>query len=78
MSMQPLEPARNCGTAAAAPDPQTVARKLDQFFELCELGKELALEGIKFRHPDATPDELHRLLAERLAIFREGKWRKHG
>ena len=62
---------------AAPPDPETVARKLDQFFELCELGKELALEGIRYRHPDASPAELHRLLSQRLAIFREGKWRQH-
>jgi hypothetical protein len=62
---------------AAPPDPETVARKLDQFFELCELGKELALEGIRYRHPNASSAELHRLLAERLAIFRAGKWRRH-
>ena len=64
--------------AAALPDPQIVAQKLDEFFELCDLGKELALEGIKYRNPDATPAELNRLLAQRLAIFREGKWRRHG
>jgi hypothetical protein len=65
-------------TPRAVPDPQLVARKVDQFFELCELAKELALEGIKHRHPAAGPAELRRLLAERLAVFREGKWRRHG
>lgn len=57
------------------PDPELVERKLAQFFELCEFAKELALAGIKYRHPEAGPDELRRLLAERLAVFREGKWR---
>ncbi len=59
-----------------APDAQLVARKVDQFFELCELATELALEGIKLRHPEAGPAEQRRLLAERLAVFREGKWRR--
>jgi hypothetical protein len=61
----------------AAPDPQLVARQLDRFFELCELAKELALEGIRYRHPEASPAELNRLLAARLAVFREDKWRRH-
>lgn len=55
-------------------DPQVVARKIERYFELCDLAQELAIEGIKHRHPDATPQELRRLFAERLAIFREGKW----
>jgi hypothetical protein len=51
---------------------------VDQFFELCALATELALEAIKLRHPESGPAELRQLLAERLAVFREGKWRKHG
>jgi hypothetical protein len=59
-------------------DPKVVSRKVEQFFELCEMAKELALEGIKHRHPEASPAELRRLFAERLAVFREGEWRRHG
>lgn len=55
-------------------DPDVVARKIERYFELCDLAQELAIAGIKYRHPDATPQELRRLFAERLAIFREGKW----
>jgi hypothetical protein len=65
-------------TPGGVPDSQLVEKKIEQFFELCELAKELALEGIKHRHPDAGPADLRRLFAERLAVFRESKWRRHG
>jgi hypothetical protein len=78
MQPQPHQLGGGSKTSAVPPDPHTVARKVNQFFELCELSKELALAGIKYRHPDASPAELERLLAERLAVFREGKWRSHG
>ena len=55
-------------------DPELVARKIQRYFELCDLAQELALAGIKHRHPEATPQELRRLFAARLAVFREGKW----
>jgi hypothetical protein len=74
----PSEQHKTCPPSPCALDPQVVARKVDQFFELCDLAQELALEGIKLRHPNAGAAELRRLLAERLAIFREGKWRRHG
>ncbi|MBS0264756.1 MAG: hypothetical protein JSS02_22670 [Planctomycetes bacterium] len=57
-----------------AVDPELVARKIQRYFELCDLSQELALAGIKHRHPEATPQELRRLFAARLAVFREGKW----
>jgi hypothetical protein len=78
MQDQPHELASDSRTGATPPDPQIVARKVEQFFELCQLTKELALAGIKYRHPNASPAELQRLFAERLAVFREGKWRSHG
>ena len=56
------------------PDPELVERKIQRYFELCDLAQELALAGIKHRHPEATPQELRRLFAARLAVFREGKW----
>ena len=55
-------------------DPDLVERKIQRYFELCDLAQELALAGIKHRHPEATPQELRRLFAARLAIFRESKW----
>jgi hypothetical protein len=58
-------------------DPKLVARKLEQFFELNELATEAALAGIRYRHPEASPRELRRLLRERRAIFRADKWRPH-
>lgn len=71
------DPHPDCRPPRGVLDPQLVARKLDRFFELCELSKELALEGIRYRHPEASPAEVKRLLAERLAVFREDKWRRH-
>jgi len=59
-------------------DPQVAQKKLERYFELCELSMELALEGIKYRHPDADRKELLRLFAERLAVFRKDKWRRNG
>ncbi len=55
-------------------DSQLVARKIERYFELCDLARELAMAGIKYRHPDSSPEDLRRLFAKRLAIFREGKW----
>jgi hypothetical protein len=75
-AFSPPEQHENCSPPPTAPDPQLVARKVDQFFELCGLAEELALEGIKLRHLEAGRAELRRLLAERLAMFREGKWRR--
>ncbi len=59
-------------------DPQVAARKIEQYFELCDLSMELALEGIKYRHPEADRAELLRLFAKRLALFRKDKWRRNG
>ena len=36
-------------------DPELVKRKIQRYFELCDLAQELALAGIKHRHPEATP-----------------------
>lgn len=56
-------------------DRAKVARKVEQFFELTELSMELALAGIRQRYPEASVQEQYQRLAERLAIFREEKWR---
>ena len=36
-------------------DPELVERKIERYFELCDLAQELGLAGIKHRHPEATP-----------------------
>jgi hypothetical protein len=66
--------ASNASYSAPELDPKEVARKIAHFFELHELCRELALAGLKHEHPDASPLELRRLLRERLALFRKGKW----
>jgi hypothetical protein len=39
-------------------------RKLEMVAQLNQAGRELALVGLQTRHPDATPDELRRHLAD--------------
>jgi len=56
------------------PDPHETARKIQRYFDLCELTMQLAREGLRLDHPDADAAELRRLLRERLAYFRRGKW----
>ena len=36
------------------------ARKLELVFETCRTGRELALAGLRMRHPDASEEELWR------------------
>ena len=38
-------------------------RKLELVFQTCRTGRELALAGLKMRHPDATDEQLWRLWA---------------
>jgi len=59
---------------SSSPDPHETARKIERYFELRELSIHLALEGLRLDHPDADAAELRRLLRERLAHFRKGKW----
>lgn len=76
----PIEPDDSAPPIPPPPrkiDQKEVARKIARFFELHELATELALAGIRHRHPEASPAELRRLLRERLAIFRADKWRRH-
>jgi hypothetical protein len=40
------------------------ARKFQLIVDTCEMGKRLALAGLKARHPNATDEELHRLWAQ--------------
>jgi hypothetical protein len=39
------------------------ARKFQLLFHTYEMGKQLALAGLRMRHPDATQEELRRLWA---------------
>jgi hypothetical protein len=74
MDSQPASHEPGSQPPRPALDPQIVARKIERYFESCDLAQELAMAGIRHRHPDAIPQELRRLFAERLANFREGKW----
>ena len=39
------------------------ARKFELIFDTYEMGRQLALAGLRMRHPDATEEELWRLWA---------------
>ncbi len=41
-------------------------KKLHMVGQLCEMVRTLALEGLRTRHPDASPEELRRRLADLL------------
>lgn len=45
---------------------KTEAERAAMAFEMSELVRQLVLDGIRLRHPDAGPDELPLLLIERL------------
>lgn len=78
MMTAPDQPSDAPIVQGAKVDPQVVQKKLERYFELCELSMELALEGIRYRHPEADRAELLRLFAERLAVFRKDKWQRNG
>ena len=40
------------------------ARKFELIFDTYEMGRQLALAGLKMRHPDATREELWQLWAQ--------------
>ncbi|MBY0522708.1 MAG: hypothetical protein K2R98_04895 [Gemmataceae bacterium] len=60
--------------SAPSMEPQAVARRIQQFFDIRQLCIDLALEGIRLDHPNADATELLRLLRQRLALGRKGKW----
>jgi hypothetical protein len=55
-------------------DAKTLRRKLSHVADLHETGIELALVGLRLDHPQASPQELQRLLREKIARFRQNKW----
>jgi hypothetical protein len=42
--------------------------RLKLAFDLHELACEIARDGIRHQHPEASPDEVERLLRERIAL----------
>ncbi len=48
-------------------DEETLADRLAMTFDLFEFGVELMASNLRRRHPDATPDEIERLLEAWLA-----------
>jgi hypothetical protein len=55
-------------------DPSLVRRQMPRVFALHEFGRELALAGLRLDHPQASPEELRRMLRERIDRFRYNKW----
>lgn len=55
-------------------DPQLLRWKLARLFALHETGRELALAGLRHDHPEASHQELQRLLREKIARYRRNKW----
>lgn len=45
----------------------TPGQRLRKAFELSELTRSLLRAGLRAAHPDASPDDLHRMYLERLA-----------
>jgi hypothetical protein len=45
----------------------TPAERLQKSFELTELSRQLFKDGLRRRHPDLSPQELHQLFLKRLA-----------
>jgi hypothetical protein len=45
----------------------TPAQRLQKSFELTELSRQLLKDGLRNRHPELNPQELHRLYLDRLA-----------
>lgn len=50
-------------------------RRFERFAQLYDLSMNLAVEGIKHDYPHASPEEVNRILRERLAIMRKEKWK---
>jgi hypothetical protein len=53
---------------------QLVQSRLERCFELHEVGRELALTGLRMRFPEATEAQVWEKLREQLARRRRGKW----
>ncbi len=45
----------------------TPAQRLAKAFELSEFTKRLFMHGLRKRHPEASEDELHKIMLEHLA-----------
>lgn len=52
--------------------------RVELFFELCELNMEFARCGVMLDYPQATPDEVTRILQQRLDLHRLEKWKGKG
>jgi hypothetical protein len=46
----------------------TPEQKLRKVWELSAFAKKLFIHGLRQRYPDATPEEFHKILLERLAL----------
>ena len=55
-------------------DPDFARRKLDEIFALHEVGRDLLFAGARHDFPQKSDEELWRIVAERAARRRRGKW----
>ncbi|REJ87334.1 MAG: hypothetical protein DWQ34_07635 [Planctomycetota bacterium] len=55
-------------------DENVVHSRLARCFELHEVGRELALTGLRMRFPKATEEEIWQKLREQVSLRRRGKW----
>lgn len=57
---------------------EALATRLRQFFELCQLNLYLARAGVKLDYLEASPEEVNRILKQRLDLHRLEKWKGYG
>jgi len=51
---------------------------MEQYLQLYDLNMELAEGGVKLDYPQASPEEVRQLLAQRIQLVRKEKWKGHG
>ncbi|HQR08278.1 MAG TPA: hypothetical protein PLN21_15730 [Gemmatales bacterium] len=59
-------------------DSGEINQRLEQYLQLYDLNMELAEAGVKLDYPQASPEQVRQLLAQRIQQVREGKWKGHG
>ena len=49
-----------------------------RYLQLYDLNLELAEAGVRMEYPQASPEEVRKILAQRIAVIRKEKWKGHG
>ena len=58
--------------------PEVLSERAMRYVALCELNLRLARAGVEADYPEASPEEVHRILWERLERYRLEKWKAYG